>query len=63
MRSIFICTALLLLPSACDRPVTVSTQAESVDLRIATFNIGVSEDTHELVKVSDHRLVWLDISL
>jgi len=67
MRTIFICTALLLLPSACDRPVTVSTQAESVDLRIATFNIamglGVSEDTHELVKASDHRLVWLDISL
>ncbi len=41
MRSIFICTALLLLPSACDQPVTVSTQAESVDLRIATFNIAM----------------------
>jgi hypothetical protein len=45
--------ALSLTLHACDRPVVE--RAENIDQQ--------SEDTHNLADVSDHRLVWLDISL
>jgi hypothetical protein len=52
--------ALSLTLNACDRPVVE--RAENIDQQSEDTH-RQSGDTHNLADVSDHRLVWLDISL